>query len=213
MTRQRKLKRRVRAVAAETGVPYSAARAKLLAAPANSGPSEGQRPPLAHPAFARCHWLTDSRVVVVPDLEAGEIQVTDLEPDLAEMRSFATELSTRCSRPIEVDPAMYFPISVSVSLLLSADIDESPSVDRVLADFLSPVVGGRDHDGWPFGAPVHASDLKRVLEALPTVDEVSDVLLRQVDLERGRFGPYRTWIDLPAPGLPFGWRHDVRRLA
>jgi hypothetical protein len=46
-------------------------------------------------------------------------------------------------------------------------------VEAAIARFLDPLVGWFDDEGWPFGRPVHASELFQVLEGMPGVDHVA----------------------------------------
>ena len=51
--------------------------------------------------------------------------------------------------------------------------------------FLHPLRGGPDGDGWDFGAAVHLSDIARVLEAVPGVDAVTDLVLTRDGVPAG----------------------------
>jgi hypothetical protein len=51
------------------------------------------------------------------------------------------------------------------------------SVSQAIRDFMSPISGGVDGAGWPFGRPVFRSELYRVIEGLAGVDHVRQLLL------------------------------------
>jgi len=47
-----------------------------------------------------------------------------------------------------------------------------------LANFLNPLTGGFDENGWCFGQPLHLSDIATLLEQTKDVDYVTDIALR-----------------------------------
>ncbi|MGE5140777.1 MAG: putative baseplate assembly protein, partial [Rudaea sp.] len=74
----------------------------------------------------------------------------------------------------------YLPVGVAAVV---APIDASQAgpvgaaVGQALARFFHPLTGGPDGLGWPFGRAVYLSDVAAVLEALPGVDYVQELLL------------------------------------
>ena len=92
---------------------------------------------------------------------------------------------------------------------------------RALYQYLSPLTGGPDGTGWPFGRPVHTFDVSAVLAALPGVAAVEEVLIFPADLATGQAGragtahrhrPGRSRPVLSAPG-PGDMRGAVPGLA
>ncbi len=53
-------------------------------------------------------------------------------------------------------------------------------VQAEVARFLSPLDGGADGRGWPFGRPVYKSELYQLLEGMAAVDHVSELHLYKV---------------------------------
>ena len=77
-------------------------------------------------------------------------------------------------------PVLALPLQVTVvreaAGLLSADAVARRVLDAVRA-YLDPLTGGRDGTGWPFGGLVYRSELYRIVEGVPGVDHVSELLL------------------------------------
>jgi hypothetical protein len=84
-------------------------------------------------------------------------------------------------------------------------------VDTVM-QFLDPIGGGPDGQGWPFGRPVFVSELYEVLERLADVDHVTVITVAAADTSRElRDGGELVGIALRAHELPSPQitRHDV----
>jgi hypothetical protein len=75
------------------------------------------------------------------------------------------------------------------------------NVVNAVRDFLHPTRGGDDGRGWPFGRSIFRSELYAVIEGLPGVDHVRELLLRDAWMRLAKKGdrkevyPY----SLPAP--------------
>jgi hypothetical protein len=75
---------------------------------------------------------------------------------------------------------LYAPVSAEILIARRADMPEEglrAEVVRALARFLHPPTGGEDNQGWPFGRDVYVSELYELLERLPGVDYVPDIVL------------------------------------
>jgi hypothetical protein len=78
---------------------------------------------------------------------------------------------------------VYVPVQAEIVLARRPDTPESGLVARAqkaVTDFLDPLTGGPDGEGWPFGRDVYVSELYQLLEAVPGVDHVPDVALASV---------------------------------
>jgi Baseplate J-like protein len=70
---------------------------------------------------------------------------------------------------------VYIEVVVSVDIVptsLEKASAVQKAVDKALTDFLHPLTGGFDGQGWVFGRQPHNSDLYALLEAVPGVDHV-----------------------------------------
>jgi len=82
-----------------------------------------------------------------------------------------------------VEPT-YTPISAEIWVAHHADVrpeDLRRNIIRALNDFLSPLPVASSHtQGWPFGRDVYGSELYNLLETIPGVDYIPDLLLSSV---------------------------------
>ena len=93
--------------------------------------------------------------------------------------AFFDERRTLTTRHHVVAPG-YVPVEISANLALR----EGAPPQQALADahlaltaFYDPLAGGPGQAGWPFGRAVYASEASAVLERVPLVDYVEDVLV------------------------------------
>lgn len=119
------------------------------------------------------------RVVVVP--RDGSRRPQPGPALLAVVRDAIVASSpTVATRRVTVEGPDYLPVGVSVTVVPQY-ADEAGAVrERVVArldDFLHPLTGGQDGSGWDFGRSAYISDVARVLESVPGVDAVTDLLL------------------------------------
>lgn len=76
-----------------------------------------------------------------------------------------------------------------VDAAIYVDEDAAPAtvrkrVEAALTVWFDPYTGGVDGDGWPFGAEVFVSDLYALLDGVPGVDFVTDVVARSPSASR-----------------------------
>jgi hypothetical protein len=81
------------------------------------------------------------------------------------------------------------------------------NVVNAVRNFLHPIRGGDDERGWPFGRSIFRSELYAVIEGLPGVDHVRELLLRDARMRLGKkvpgkevyiYSPPAPQDDLPA---------------
>ena len=97
-------------------------------------------------------------------------------------------------RRVTVEGPAYLPVGVRATVLPQREDDAGPVRERVLRAleaFMHPLGGGPTGTGWDFGAAVHLSDLAGVLEAVPGVDAVTDLVLLRDDVPAGDTVPAR----------------------
>jgi len=86
------------------------------------------------------------------------------------------------TRRVTVEGPAYLAVGVSVTVVPQY-ADEAGAVRervvRALEVFLHPLAGGPDGTGWDFGQGSHLSDVARVLESVPGVDAVTDLVLER----------------------------------
>jgi predicted phage baseplate assembly protein len=83
--------------------------------------------------------------------------------------------------------------------------------EAALTAYLNPYIGGPDGRGWPFGRPLHRSELYGLLQRLPAVEYVDAVEVRLVD-PSGRTDPRvaPAIVEVPAHGLVCSVQHRVQ---
>jgi predicted phage baseplate assembly protein len=144
--------------------------------------------PNYHPEF-RCLSMPGSvTVVVVPcareDMATpgpGEGFLQTVQQHLVAHRLVTTS--------VHVIAPEYVKISVGCKIFLKKKSDAALVKERVqkaLQDFLHPINGGPDKQGWPFGRSVYASEIYQLIDKIEGVDHVIDVMLGADALEQKR---------------------------
>jgi predicted phage baseplate assembly protein len=157
------------------------------------------------------------RVLIVPaaPMERGVIRFEDLEPPadllgrIAEQLDRVRLIGTRVS----IEPPAYQAVTVVAMLRSKPKVSSTrireEAMDR-LARYFNPICGGPSGDGWPWGRPVQAGDAFGVLQAVPGVDFVEEVLLFGADLATRERGEPVQRVVLDANSLVFSFQHQVR---
>jgi hypothetical protein len=129
-----------------------------------------------HPDFP-CAYVADAvTVYVVPRIDredvlssaTGEITVTAPVTDDGALAAIRTRLAQ--ARLLTTQIFVLSPRYRAVDLLVTINGDPpdarllQDSVRRALARHLDAVIGGNEHDGWPFGHPLRPSELVRVAQ-------------------------------------------------
>lgn len=179
----------------------------------------------AAPEIARVRCVVDEagehagvvRVLAVPrcapDAE-GRLELAQLlVPDrtLETISSYLDERRLVGTR-VSVEPPHYVAFAIITRLRCTALANPDQVRDdalRTLYRYFSPVDGGPDGTGWPFGRPVTTGDALGVLQAVPGVSYVENALLYQYDAVEQRRGDRTERLDLSPTGLVFGIAHQV----
>jgi predicted phage baseplate assembly protein len=158
------------------------------------------------------------RVLIVPQAVpdvGGRLRFEQLVPG-DELLSRITEyLEER--RPLGVRLAVGPPFYQGVTVAATMHSYAAVSAQRVrtraldaLYTYLDPLTGGIDGDGWPFGRAVQIGELYALLQRIPGVELVDEVLLYPSDPLRGRRGEPTNRIDLDPVALLFPYDLQVR---
>ena len=127
------------------------------------------------------HELGWTTVHIVPDSKDAEpIPSLELRRSVLRYLSDRADVTVVNQEHIVIGPPEYVPITVettvfakSLDLVASAELQ----VKQQLEEFLHPLRGGPDKEGWEFGRDLAASDLYSLLEAIDDVDHVGPVRL------------------------------------
>ena len=103
----------------------------------------------------------------------------------------------------------YVKIAVTCQIHLkkrSGSIEVENRVQERLKEFLDPLKGGSDQQGWPFGRPVFSSEIYQIIDKVEGVDYVTDVSLSG----KGKYqkGSDNS-IEIPRFGLVYSGDHQV----
>jgi predicted phage baseplate assembly protein len=172
-------------------------------------------------ARVRCQAADESepgavRVKIVPSARSddGRIDFDDLLPGEETLQAIANRLdSTRLvGTRLLIEPPYYQ--GVTVVARVQARPTASPSrvendALKALYGYLHPITGGPEGGGWPFGRPVQSGEIYGVLQRVPGVDLVEEVLLFGANPVTGERGPAMDRIDLGHDALVFSYEHAV----
>lgn len=157
-------------------------------------------------------------ILVVPHVPVmqGFISPESLElPDDVQSRIF-TYLNERrlLSTRLEVTTPSYQWVETQVQLRISSHMDSGVVIRTVedrLFEFLNPLTGGMNGDGWIIGRDLTTSDIIGVLLTVPGVEFVRKVSLYPVSYENRTFerGEETNEISLPSHGIIVSYQHTV----
>ena len=157
------------------------------------------------------------RVLLVPALGAdvGRVQFDALTPHDATLRRVAKALDERrvLGARIVIEPPAYQGLTVVATLRARPGFDAGAVRETALAALYrlySPVAGGPDGDGWPFGRPAQYGEVFAVLQRLPGVDLVDTVKLYPADPVTGGRGEASQRIDVAPNALVFSYDHQLK---
>ncbi|PWI42160.1 putative baseplate assembly protein [Streptomyces sp. ICBB 8177] len=158
------------------------------------------------------------RVLVVPQAvpdPGGRLRFEQLVPDDALLDRITRHLDERrlIGTRLAVGPPFYQGVTVVATLhaFRGADTDRvRKQAHDALYRHLDPLTGGIGGTGWKFGRPVQAGEVFAVLQRVPGVELVDEVLLHPADPLTGKRGEATDRIDLDAPSLVFSFDHRVR---
>ncbi|MEN2423919.1 putative baseplate assembly protein [Streptomyces rimosus] len=170
---------------------------------------EGDRD--AHGAYA-------VRVLVVPQAvpgPGGRLRFEQLVPGDRLLDRITRHLDER--RLIGTRLAVGPPYYQGVTVVATVHAFRGTDTDRVrrrahdaLYRHLDPLTGGAEGRGWPFGRPVQSGEIFAVLQRVPGVELVDEVVLHPADPLTGRRGDPTDRIDLEPSALVFSFDHRVR---
>jgi predicted phage baseplate assembly protein len=164
------------------------------------------------------HGAHAVRVLVVPQAVAdpgGRLRFEQLVPGDALLGRITRYLDDR--RLIGTRLAVGPPYYQGVTVVATVHAFRGTDADRVrrqahdaLYRHLDPLAGGSTGTGWSFGRPVQSGEIFAVLQRVPGVELVDQVLLHPADPLTGKRGDATDRIDLDAPSLVFSFDHRVR---
>lgn len=148
----------------------------------------------AAPSLARAKCLPGSEVgspgtvlvLVVPDIPDGRVPFEVLRPSQEVLDSVQAYIDERrlVGTTVRIQPPRYLGMSIAARLAISPGVN-APDVfqraDLAIANFIHPLRGGYDGNGWPFGQDISVGDIYGVLQKVPGVAYIEVVRLIPVD--------------------------------
>jgi predicted phage baseplate assembly protein len=159
------------------------------------------------------------RVLVVPAVPPrGRLEFGQLVPDPLTLQRIADALDgvRLLTTRVVVEPPSYQGVTVVARVRAAARHQPrvvEAAVHAALERWFSPVSGGPDGKGWPFGRTVHVGEVYGLLQAVEGVDLVEDTRLYAADPVSGARGDAAQRIELDGNALVFSFEHQVRVLA
>ncbi|MEE4421533.1 putative baseplate assembly protein [Streptomyces bugieae] len=164
------------------------------------------------------HGAYAVRVLVVPQAvpdPGGRLRFEQLVPGDRLLDRITRHLDAR--RLIGTRLAVGPPYYQGVTVVATVHAFRGTDTDRVrrqahdaLYRHLDPLTGGADGQGWRFGRPVQSGEVFAILQRVPGVELVDEVVLHPADPLTGRRGDPTDRIDLEPPSLVFSFDHRVR---
>lgn len=181
------------------------------AAPGQVGRVYCLRPPLTAPGEVKL--LVVPRV---PRLEGFIVpESLELPADVRETVIGYLDQRRLVSTLLDVQQPLYQWVQTEVRLR----VNPGDNVDRVrqavearLFDFVNPLIGGQDAQGWPFGRDLFPADVMSVVLGVPGVSFVRSVRLFPVTYDDRRqfsLGAEVTEIRLPPQGVVVSYQHNI----
>jgi len=158
------------------------------------------------------------RILVVPAVAAGADgalgfeQLVPTDDALARIAAYLDERRCLGARVV-VEPPRYQGVTVVARLRptqLANPARLRAAALAALYRYFSPIEGGPEGTGWPFGGPIQAGEIYAVLQQLPGCDVVEEARLFGTDPITGRRGSESRRLDLDAQSLAFSYGHQVR---
>jgi predicted phage baseplate assembly protein len=156
------------------------------------------------------------RILVVPAAEgaAGRFRFEQLDPPEETVERIARHLDERrvLGARIAVGAPFYQGITIVAKLRARPRTDPARLQNAALETlygYFSPITGGPDGDGWPFGRTVVAGEVYSVLQSVRGTELIEDARLFAADARTGERGKAVERIELPPHALVFGYEHRV----
>lgn len=157
------------------------------------------------------------RVLVVPRVEVSPRELTlndlGLADDLFERVSQYLDERRILSVMVAVGPPYYQGVTVVVRLTALPGVGPQMVVDRALSalyEYINPLTGGPDGNGWPFGRGINVGEVFALLAGVEGVSSVEGVELFPSDPVTNESGRQaQQSLSLPPDTLFVSYRHKV----
>jgi len=147
------------------------------------------------------------KVIVVPEVPKNMLPNEELSEGL--IKTVYNHLCKHrlITTQIEVAGAEYVEISVKATVKIKPEYETSKvkqNVEEILQEFLHPITGGPDGNGWPFGRSVFKSEIYERIDNMESVDCVHNI-----QLENGKYSFDGLKIEIPENALVYSKTHNI----
>ena len=158
-----------------------------------------------------------TRLLIVPDpgLPPSAIEIDSLALDDDLFNTLVAYLEPRrlIGTSLELATPKYVGVSVTAMVRVSpgraSAAIQQKCIDAI-SSFLSPITGGQEGTGWPFGVDLTSGSISNLLGEIDGVEQVEEVVLFESDLRNGnRLGNGSETIRFEQFGLPISFRPRV----
>jgi len=157
------------------------------------------------------------RVIIIPAIGSahGRVPPELLQPSDKLLQTVSDYLDERrlLTTALKVESPAVISVSVNASVVItakSAPEATSRAIEERLYQFLNPLVGGPAGDGWPFGRPLHVSEIYATIQRVKGVEFVESVTVSQVDPSSGKAQRVDPKLELPADAVLTSYSHRVQ---
>jgi predicted phage baseplate assembly protein len=127
------------------------------------------------------------------------------------VRSYLDERRLLCTA-LEIATPPYVWVSVQVQIKVRERLEANTVRQRAedaLYEFLHPLHGGTDGNGWPFGRDLYVADVYAIVHGVPGVEFISEAKIFPIELRTGKIGEPVEHTSVPEGGLVASYRHLV----
>jgi predicted phage baseplate assembly protein len=152
-------------------------------------------------------------VPAVPDV-TSYIPIEDLEVPrrvLEKVEGFLDERRLLATR-IEIAIPEYLPVTVVVQVRAkkrSVHEQVAEDVEKRLYEYINPVSGGADGEGWPFGRSLSLPEIYAALQGIPKVDYIEEVNIFPIDPDTGERQEATSKLTISPYSLICSYKHEV----
>ncbi len=157
------------------------------------------------------------RVLIIPAIGTADGRVPPdlIQPNEELIKTVAAFLDERrlLTTALKVEGARVISVTVEAAVVIAAKAAPEAAtriIEERLYQFLNPLVGGPNNDGWPFGRPLHVSEIYAAVQRLPGVEFVESVLVSQVDPASGKAERVDPKLEIPADAVITSYSHRVQ---
>lgn len=157
------------------------------------------------------------KVLIVPALgfSRGRIPPELLQPDddLVDVVTAYLDERRLLTTALKVEGPTVISVSVDTNVIITAKASPeamSRVIEERLYQFLNPLAGGPGGDGWPFGRPLHVSEIFAAIQRLSGVEFVESVIISQVDPSDGKAQRVDPKLEIPPDALITSYSHRVK---